>query len=227
MDLTRCKIVMLLCAAVVLTGCPHEGISWKSTDLQIKDAYVHHESGMQFPGMVESFQRVTARSYSDSGQDDVGIGYQCVLRYVPISVTVYVYPVPAVYKIDPGSAAVADPERFLMDNSLNDITSVILSLHKDTVLLNKQTYTLQQNGRMINGRKALFQYTQPVAGSEQEVLSELYLFHSGPWFVKYRATYPKTVQSFARDHVIDFMKSLTIPSSSGRLAKNESGHPES
>lgn len=222
-----CKITLLLCAAVLLTGCPHEVIFVRSTDIAVQGTYIHHESGMQFPGMVEAFQRINARSYSATGQDDVGIGYKSILRYVPITVTVYVYPVPAVYRADSASPEVADPEKFLMDNSLNDITSVILSLHKDTVLLKKQTFTLQQNGRMINGRKALFQYTQPVDGAPQDVLSELYLFRSGPWFVKYRATYPRTVQSFAQDHIVDFMKSLTIPAPVNRFAVHESGHPES
>jgi hypothetical protein len=183
--------------------------------------------GCSFPPGLEAFQRINARNYSLSGQDDVGIGYKSVLRYVPISVTVYIYPVPAIYQVDAPTLAVPDPERFLMENSFSDITSVILSLHTDTVLLNKQTFTLEQNGRMINGRKALFQYKQPVAGRQQEVLSELYLFHSGPWFVKYRATYPETVERFARDHIVDFIESLTIPSTSGRLAINESGHSES
>jgi hypothetical protein len=228
MKLTRCKMIVLLCTLTLLTSCAREGSSWMSSDLALSGiTYIHPESGMQFPGLVEAFQRVNARSYSDSGQDDVGIGYKSILRYVPISVTVYVYPIPSIYKIDSPSAAVSDPERFLMDNSFSDITSVILSLHKDTVLLKKQTFTLQQNGRMINGRKALFQYRQPVAGAQQEVLSELYLFRSGPWFVKYRATYPKTVQNFAEDHIVDFMKSLTIPASTNRFAVHESGHPES
>jgi len=226
MNFTRLKIVTLLCAAVLLTGCPHEVIFVRSTDIAVQGTYIHHESGMQFPGTVQSFQRINARSYSDSGQDDVGIGYKSVLRYVPITVTVYVYPVPSIYRDESASSQVADPERFLMDNSLSDITRVILSLHKDTVMLKKQTFTLQQNGRMINGRKALFQYKQPVAGAEQDVLSELYLFRSGPWFVKYRATYPRTVQNFAQDHIVDFMKSLTIPTFPHRVAINESGHPE-
>jgi hypothetical protein len=65
-----------------------------------------------------------------------------------------------------------------------------------------------RNHETAPGYAAKFHYQEEFAYRRQEVESLLYLFEHDGWFVKYRITYPSSVQARANPAALDFVSSF-------------------
>ena len=168
-------------------------------ELDVTGPYTQPASGMVFPEAVRNFKRTGVVSYN-SERTDESVDYEWeVGGKTQVAVTVYVYPVPA----DLGSAlAQALPQDdlvrtwlMLSEQLFSEEEQAIVELHRGSEVLNEEETSLVQNGISYPGFTAAFRYREDFFGEVQPVRSQLFLFPNvrGNWMVKYRVTYPETV----------------------------------
>lgn len=160
-----------------------------------KSIVTHDGTQFQFPKRVGNFERVDVKKYDAAGTD-MGVGYNDVQNGV--AVTVYVYPVRA----NAGNSVV---EHFKVCK--NDV----MMAHGGTKPVAENSIQVAPGGKPQEGRWASFAYKQEFAHRDQLVASELYLFQKGPWFIKYRATYPMTAKATGEQAVEGFIGELRWP----------------
>ena len=95
---------------------------------------------------------------------------------------------------------------------------VILRAYDHSQLLDDEDFVLTQAHHDLTGKKASFQHEGDFLGSRRMLSSNLYLFHIGEWLIKYRVTYPATIDGErAEEKVEDLMRGLEIPRNLGPL----------
>jgi hypothetical protein len=119
-----------------------------------------------------------------------------------VAMTVYVYPVPQ-----------GGPDGSL-DGHFQTCKGEVLSHHRGAEVLSESRVTVTPGGQKQNGWRAAFTYTQRFAQQQQAVQSDLYLFADGPWFIKYRATYPASQKATAEPVIKTFIDELRWPEES-------------
>jgi hypothetical protein len=77
--------------------------------------------------------------------------------------------------------------------------------HSNATLLDGNTNVML--GTAV-GRKATYRWEEKLAGGSRTVLSDVYLFGWGEWFIKYRFTYPESSTDAASESISEFMTSL-------------------
>ena len=163
----------------------------------------HAPSGMRFPIQVEGFQRDGMAKYDDQG-DDVSVGYHRLDEQMAMMATVYIYPT----------------HRYGgMDSQFGEARDAVLRNRKGSELLAEGDMQIFQRGEYRNGRRAHFLVRDP-KGDRPLVVSHLFLFEYGPWFIKYRATFPADQHEACDEALLKFMSALPWPDiHPGRLAR--------
>ena len=163
----------------------------------------HAPSGMRFPMLVEGFQRDGMARYDDQG-DDVSVGYHRLDEQMAMMATVYIYPT----------------HRYGgMDSQFGEARDAVLRNRKGSELLAEGDMQIFQRGEYRNGRRAHFLVRSP-EGDRPLVVSHLFLFEYGPWFIKYRATFPADQHEVCDEALLKFMSALPWPDvHPGRLAR--------
>ncbi len=186
---------------------PHDNVD-------VQEIYVHKYLGMEFPEAVGSFQRASITNYSGPHENNIGVGYQYDSEYTPITVTVYVYPVPDVESINPDSEGSQAVYETLFLDHYNRVISAIATQHEDVILDKNEDFILKQPSLSLKGKRAVVNMKTTISGQRNDMVSEVYLFRHGKWFVKYRVSYPWAVQNQVQKPFSDFLYSLRIPEES-------------
>lgn len=155
----------------------------------------HPASGMRFPLEVEGFQRDGMSRYDQRGED-VSVGYHRLDAQMALTATVYIYP----------------SERYGgdLDRQFGEARDAVLRNRKGAELIGQGEMRLFQRGSYHNGRRAHFLVKDPT-GERPLVVSHLFLFMHGPWFIKYRATFPADQHEACDDALLRFMAALPWP----------------
>jgi hypothetical protein len=159
------------------------------------ETYTHPPSRFNFPPMVAGFARETVKQYDREGRD-VSVGYN---QGQAVAMTVYIYPVP-----QGGSDA-------NLEGHFQNCKREVLSHHQAAGLLSENQVTVPPGGQKHSGWRAAFSYTERFAQQQQTVRSDLYLFFVGPWFIKYRVTYPEGQEATAEPVINAFIDELAWP----------------
>lgn len=164
----------------------------------------HAPSGMRFPVEVAGFQRDGMTTYHDSG-DDMSVGYHRLDDATAMMATVYIYPT----------------WRYgaQIDQQFEDAKAAVLRHRDGAELLADGPMRIFQRGEFRTGRRAHFLVRDP-KGKRPLIVSHLFLFEHGPWFIKYRATFPAEQHEACDEALLEFMAALIWPDvQPGRLAQ--------
>jgi hypothetical protein len=116
-----------------------------------------------------------------------------------VAVTVYVYPVPAGLGAVLAQALPQDDlvrTWFMLSEQLfSEEEQAIVELHRGSEVVDEGETSLNQNGITYPGFAATFRYAEDFFGEVQPVRSQIFLFPNvrGQWMVKYRITYPDSI----------------------------------
>jgi Bacteriophage peptidoglycan hydrolase len=178
-------------------------------------AYVHSDSKFSFPKQIEKFQFVESHVYDRYGKD-ISVGYNSP---TPIAATVYVYPAAKNFSILPGSPS-HDVSETLIDHEFELRKLEISKTHSDARLISEEPCEIIQGNNRFKGKKAIYSMTYRFGPSNQDCLSELYIFLIEPGvmflvndrqYVEYRITYPLTAEGQATNEITAFLSDLTWP----------------
>ncbi len=158
---------------------------------------VHRHSGFRFPERAGGFQIAGAQQYDPEGLD-VSAGYNQADRPV-VAVTVYVYPCP---EGDP-----ADVLQSHFEGCKGDVASV----HPGVRLVREEPARIAPGGAAREGKRAVFEVPEHAATGLPASWSELDLFVHRGFFVKYRITCPRGVETEADPAIRQFLDLLEWP----------------
>lgn len=176
-------------------GSTHAGSTAEDPPSQLTPDLAHAASGMRFPVEVEGFQRDGMSRYDQRG-DDVSVGYHRLDAQMALTATVYIYPT-VHYGGD-------------LDRQFGEARDAVLRNRKGAELIGQGEMRLFQRGTYHNGRRAHFLVKDPT-GERPLVVSHLFMFMHGPWFIKYRATFPAEQHEACDDALLRFMAALPWP----------------
>ena len=171
-------------------------------ELDVTGPYTQPPSGMVFPDSVAGFQRTGIVSYN-SERTDESVDYLLETPAKKIAVSVYVYPAPADIGAELAKALPKDDLAgvlyMLSEQLFADEEQAILELHSGAQVLDEGETSLDQHGIDYPGYAASFRYREDFFGEVLPVRSQLYLFAmvGGKWMVKYRITYPASIDAGA------------------------------
>ncbi|HRE92277.1 MAG TPA: hypothetical protein PK095_24390, partial [Myxococcota bacterium] len=97
-----------------------------------------------------------------------------------------------------------------LDRQFGEARDAVLRNRKGAELIGQGEMRLFQRGAYHNGRRAHFLVKDPT-GERPLVVSHLFLFMHGPWFIKYRATFPADQHEACDDALLRFMAALPWP----------------
>ena len=196
---TRIAVTLWALLVLGLGGTAVAAYYDQPQELDISGSYTQPGTGMVFPENVRNFKRTGIVSYNSERTDESADYEWTVDGKTNVAVTVYVYPAPA----DLGSAlAQALPQEdlvrtwyMLSEQLFSEEEQAIVEVHRGSEVLNEQETSLVQSGTPYPGFTATFRYAEDFFGAVQPVRSQLFLFPNvrGKWMVKYRITYPESI----------------------------------
>lgn len=196
--MTRLAAVLLfLSLSVLLVGCPVRPRPLDQPQVILADgAYAHEKSGMTFPLAVGDFRRSLVQRYDQEGLD-VSAGYDLYDSRYKIAVTVYVYPAPPLVSIGSPPETIAAARAILTKKEFEVRKQEVMLSHTGGQLIEDTEISIPVGGTLRRGRIATFEYEQNFAGQRQPVRSHLCMFNfvGGKWALKYRFTYPKSLEA--------------------------------
>ena len=159
-----------------VTGCTSTG----DTPIRAEGDYAHGPTGLAFPERVGPFERVSISAY-DAPRTGIEVGYDYRSFDALVAFTVYVR---EPLRSDSGELASLE-QQFGLEKA------VITADHPGAEESWSRETAAATDGIALPGQAAQFEYDERFNLSKQPVLSRLYLFDRGGWFVKYRATYAR------------------------------------
>lgn len=169
-----------LCAALLVSHAGSAGCA-KAPEKPAATAappaeFTHRASGFRFPLHLEGFQRTEFHSF-DAGETNVSIGYDAD----DLAATVYIYPIGK----DETLATMAE-----------QVTRDVAVAHKSVKVLEDGPIVIRPAGKEQKGVRRVYdiELKPDAARREKDIFpdghrpSYMYLFTSGPWFVKLRAS---------------------------------------
>lgn len=188
-------IVILLSS--LLAGCPARPRPLNQPQVIFAEgAYTHERSGMTFPLAVGDFRRSLVQRYDQDGLD-LSAGYDLYLTQQKIAVTVYVYPAPPLVSIGSPPGTVASARTFLAKSEFEARKREVLQSRSGARLTEDTEISVPIGGTFRVGRMATFEYQDQFAGQRQSPRSHLCMFNfvGGTWALKYRITYPASLEA--------------------------------
>ena len=157
-------------------------------EIRASGTWEHQASGLRFPDQIGSYRRVVINQYNQPGTD-VGVGYNYESYLASVAFTVYVRP-----PLTLQSGALASlSEQF-------EIEKEVINIHHPGT---QESWVHDESFLTENGsvpvKAAEFRYTENFSFRRQPVVSQLYLFDLGGWFVKYRLTFAEAQEQQARE----------------------------
>jgi hypothetical protein len=164
----------------------------KTIPTEANKSYLHASTGFDFPFNVGAFRREKVVAFDEAGKN-VAVGYAD--PSLKIILTLYVYPhygLPA-------------------DAHFKQVKGDIVRINAKATLVDDGPVTIEQGAQKRDGLRAKYTFIGELAGVEQDLVSEAYLFVHGGNFVKFRLTYPATEQKTAKPRIDTFLQSLAFP----------------
>lgn len=196
--------LLLLPLSFLLVGCPARPRPLdQPRAIFAEGAWAHDKSGMTFPIAVGDFQRGTVQRYDQEGLD-VSVGYNLFDSRRQIIATVFVYPAPSLVSIGSPTETVASARTFLAKNEFETRKREILQPRPGAQLIEDTEISIPIDGTVRIGRIATFEYEEKFSGRQQPLRSHLCMFNfvDGKWAIKYRITYPKSLEATREIDVI-------------------------
>lgn len=166
--------------------------------LKEDDTLIHRKAGAVFPARIGAFERGTVQVHDTTGAD-LSVSYDVNLPDRQVHGTIYVYPV-TLYGPD-GSDAV--------ERELSRAEAEVRQVRPAAILLDERPVGTMHNLILTPGLLARFTFAGGFGSDAPgDMRSLLYLFRQGPWFVKYRITYPEGQHAKAERDVNDFVSSM-------------------
>lgn len=163
-----------------------------------KGDYTHVASGMKFPPEVGSFDRTRLRSY-DADMKNISAEYEMKsFGFKSAVIRVYIYPVSVV---SPG-IEVGLEEHF------EQLKDTLLDIYPDAGDIAEGTIKIGQPWGPETGMAFLFDHKSKKLFKNKLCRSRAHLFEHGPWFIKYRVTYPKKNHDRVDDKIDEFLHLL-------------------
>lgn len=186
-------LVGLLLSSAAMAAGPAGKKEERAVDLEVEGPW-SHPSGMVFPERAAGFARLSVSRFP-GGEDNYGAGYELRDGTEKLaSVTVYVYP-------NPGLG---------LEDHFEQVVTDVAGAHGSPPS-NRATVAVEQQGTMANGRAASWAYRETFGRREQDLESRALLFLRGPWFVKYRVTFPAGARGRVEAEVDDLLRALLMP----------------
>jgi hypothetical protein len=213
------KTVLGLGFVLLLCGCPTVRTDklTQPEQVDVDGPYQHTASGMIFPTSVGAYVRDRIMRY-DRDALDVSAGYNLIRPPRIIFATMYVYPAPSVVSILSPPHVAATARSLAAKNEYARSKNEILQSHPFAKLLGELETSLVKGNDTYQGWKAIFELDGARFGQQEKVFSHLYVFSyiGGSWTVKYRFTYPKSIEetqeieTFLRNLEWTFKSSLSV-----------------
>jgi hypothetical protein len=172
-------------------------------EIQGQGDYTHVSSGIELPPEVGDFKRVRMRSY-DASTKNISAEYELKsMGFKAALITVYIYPV----------AMIGYGDKVSLNDHFEQVKKALLDIYPDAAEIAEGTITIGQPWGPVTGSALTFDYKSKRKKEFGKKLcnSRAYLFEHGPWFIKYRITYPKKNHSKVDGKINEFMHSLTWP----------------
>jgi hypothetical protein len=182
---------ILIIAAFALLGVVLPSSSRAAPFEHLPDGRIRHTlSGFVFPTHIGVFRREQMRQYNQVGSD-VSAGYNAG---VLIAATVYVYPAPSQQTAE------------VLSHEYASKKAEVLHGHQGVSVLSEIPVTVTQGGKKYSGKRGYFGYRDVFARTQQDLKSQLLVFHDGPFFVEYRFTYPARHAQQAEQEIERFIR---------------------
>ena len=174
--------------------CIATGLAWTllCAGAVADDNYVHTFTGFTFPPAVGVFTRMRVTPYNKE-KSDIEVDYDN--NPYTVHASIYVYPA-------------HDPLAQHYMKCKGDVFQV----HPDATILSEKMVALVKHGVTYNGYGALFQFRDRfVNATPQDLLSLLWVFRRGDYYILYRISYAKNAQQLAERQLDDLIKQLDWP----------------
>lgn len=192
-NIVFCLSVLIACVIESRADGP------RAVESRTNETYTHNGSQFPFPPKIGNYHRVAITQY-DHEALDVSVGYNLHSNEIAIiAMTVYIYP-----RIQRA------PDDTLAGH-FGTCKHEVSSHHPNAKLVSEGEVQAAPGGLKRKGQHATFTATEDLAGTQQPVRSELYLFSLGRWFIKYRVTYPIGQQAVAEPLIRAFIDELAWP----------------
>jgi len=192
------KLAIALLVALTLTSCSaSRSSSWRTIDAAPGESFMHPEAGAVFPIHIGKFRRGEIRAYDKAGHD-LSATYYLAESGVAVLATLYVYPAESAQPVS----------RNELKQHFDQVRSNVRQVHPNAMLIDERQFDMLDNGQPTPGYLATFAFSDTFAGTYQLVHSSVYLCFHGPWFVKYRVTYPEAQRGAVEGDVKEFVTSL-------------------
>lgn len=202
MELFQAALIVTL--TPLLLGCPSAPVNparlGGPSPIHVLGAYLHDPSGMEFPAQLGAFERRRILRY-DPDANEISVRYDLVRPGQEIAATVYLYPC----KGECGHFAK------VLEREFDALKTQILSLHPEAGLLYEGDMQLEQDGKILEGKKAIFRFEDVFVFRMEALLSQAYIFKRGKWFIEYRFTCPQTEYDKVKGEFEGFARSFRWP----------------
>lgn len=185
------KTLPLVFLIATLAGCFGSSPQYltRPEAISVAGPYIHKPSGFSFPVTAGEFKRGPVYQYDVQGRN-IGVAYNLVDESRTIAATVYIYPSPAIMSIGSPSSVVETARTHLCQQEFDVQNREIMAAHPNARLID-----MSESSEGAIRHFSLFEYKEVFANVRQLLFSELELscYVKGKWTVKYRITYPKTL----------------------------------
>lgn len=201
-----CKFIFVISLALA-AGCvgPAEKTANQPgqphfTEIEVKGAYIHKPTSMEFPTELAGFKRGKILEYDSTGEN-ISVEYSLnSLGFKIADVTVYIYPVQTSPKSEPVT----------FEKHYDELRALLFNIYTDARDLEEQEVTINQPTGPKKGKMFRFVHQPPELFNSLSY-AKLYLFQHGPWFIKYRLTNPVKNEVEVDIAFKKFMDRLTWP----------------
>lgn len=171
------------------------------SEMHIKDDYTHQASGMVFPVSVGSFKRTNMFRY-DREAKNFSADYQMrgIFGRAAI-IKVYIYP----------SSIVSHTPQPDINRHFNEVKVSLMDIYPDIDSFFDGTIKIGQKVGAQTGLASSFKHTAANLFKKKLCFSQVYLFEHGPWYIRYRVTYPESNHKKVDPQVGQFMHLLEWP----------------
>jgi hypothetical protein len=159
------------------------------------DTYVHEPSGFQFPPSVSGVARLDVKLNDREGRD-ISVNYRLLQTAL---ITISISPV--------GEA----PPDDTLEGHVEKCKGEILAQHEGAKAVSDESVQLLAAGKRRSARHDAFTYRGLFMRRQDWLRSDLYVFSTGEWYIKFLVTYASSERSTGERVCTDFIEAFDWP----------------